>query len=111
MCSTCGCSNTDKITYTKPGDKVMVETLNHHHEHEHEHGHHHGHHNHHHHNHAHSHDHHHHSIIELEQDILMHNNLIAERVKGYLAAKNIFAISITVLKQRTAPITTPIERR
>ncbi len=94
MCSTCGCSNTDKITYTKPGDKVMVETLNHHHEHEHEHGHHHGHHNHHHHNHAHSHDHHHHSIIELEQDILMHNNLIAERVKGYLAAKNIFAMNL-----------------
>ncbi len=95
MCSTCGCSNTDKITYTKPGDKVMVETLNHHHHHEH--GHHHGHHNHHHQNHdhhGHSHNHHHHSIIELEQDILMHNNLIAERVKGYLAAKNIFAINL-----------------
>ena len=99
MCSTCGCSNTDKITYTKPGDQVVVETLNHyhehgHHDHDHDHDHHHHHHHHHHGSHHHGHSHDNRSIIELEQDILMHNNLIAERVKGYLAAKNIFALNL-----------------
>ncbi len=93
MCSTCGCSNTDKITYAKPGEKIRVEHL--HHEHDHhgaEHNHHHHHHDHDHHNHAHAHEN--RSVLELEQDILMHNNLIAERVRGFLMAKNIFAVNL-----------------
>ncbi len=84
MCSTCGCSQTDQITYSKPGEKIEVVHL--HHDHDHHHhgsGHHH-----------HDHDHGNRTILELEQDILMQNNMIAERVRGFLMAKNIFALNL-----------------
>ncbi len=95
MCTTCGCGNTDEITFRKPGDQILTDTLHHH-------GHHH---HHHHHEHGHAHDHHHHhhhtenrhgekTLVELEQDILLQNNLIAERVRGFLAAKNILALNL-----------------
>lgn len=91
----------------------------HSHDHEHQHGHPHDHphdheHNHHHgvHAHSHEHDHHHHTPghahehhnadhshshgkeIELEQDILSKNNLLAERNRGYFEAKNILALNL-----------------
>ena len=86
MCSTCGCNQpNDAVTIQKIGDEK-------HHEHHHR-----AHHHHHHHGHDHSHDHHHHetkTLIELEQDILSKNNLMAERNRGFLEAKNILALNL-----------------
>ena len=62
-----------------------------HHHHEHNHGHHHDHGHHHHH---HEHEHRQQRTIQLEQDILSHNNLLAERIRGYLEAKNIIAFNL-----------------
>ena len=49
-------------------------------------------------NHSHGHgEHHHHhepTVITLEQDILSKNNLLAERNRGYLEAKNILALNL-----------------
>lgn len=71
MCGVCGCGNHDNTSL-------------HDHPHDHEHGHHHEH-----------HDHHHEKkIVEVEQDILYQNNLLAQRNRGYLEAKNIFAINM-----------------
>ncbi len=88
MCTTCGCSSTDQISIQKPGDIIR--------EHNHEHDSHH-----HHHNHSHGHDAHHHhhhhgerTIIDIEQDILQANQLLAERNRGYFMAKNIFAVNL-----------------
>lgn len=81
MCSTCGCGPTH----------------HHHHHHDEDHHHHHDHDHHHdHHDHEHNHDHHHQpgGKIVLEQDILTRNNAIAERVKGFLEARNIFALNL-----------------
>ncbi|MCM2301533.1 MAG: hydrogenase nickel incorporation protein HypB [Flavobacteriaceae bacterium] len=85
MCGTCGCSN---------GNKITISNLeNHHHDH----------HDHHHHDHPHSHDldhshTHHHSTtkmtLEVEQDILHHNNITAARNRGFFEAKNIFTINL-----------------
>jgi len=52
---------------------------------------------HHHHDHDHDHDHHHgHSktIVDVETDILHQNNLLAERNRGWLEAKNILAMNL-----------------
>ena len=90
MCSTCGCNQpSDAVTIQKIGEKNV-------HEHHHDHSHHHHHHGHDHH-HDHSHDHHHHgtkTLIELEQDILSKNNLMAERNRGFLEAKDILALNL-----------------
>lgn len=51
-------------------------------------------HHHHHSDHDHDHTHEDHGKIVLEEDILTRNNTIAERVKGYLAARNIFALNL-----------------
>lgn len=108
MCSTCGCNQpSDAVTITLIGAE---DEHNHHHSHEHHHhghehghshGHEHGHHHHHHgngHSHSHEHGHHHHdhsrTVIELEQDILQENNLLAERNRGYLEAKNVLAFNL-----------------
>lgn len=82
MCGTCGCSPTENgVTITKP------ETANanghHHHEHSHEHDH-----------HSHEHEHHHKTVIEVEQNVLRHNEMMALRNKGFLEAKNIFALNL-----------------
>ena len=110
MCSTCGCNQpSDAVTITLIGEEQHGHE---HHQHSHEHGHghehhHHGHdHGHHHHTHAHD-GHHHHShhehehghthgktVVELEQDILQQNNLLAERNRGFLEAKNILALNL-----------------
>lgn len=115
MCGTCGCGSGEHgVTIQNPKEIKAHEHHHHHngdaHSHGHTHSHHHhdgdahshGHtHSHHHHDHDHAHDHahshhHHHpkTIIELEQDILQHNDLMAARNKGYFEAKNIFVLNL-----------------
>lgn len=77
MCSTCGCGHEEnEVVILKPG-----EASDHHH---------------HHHGHIHNGHHHHHEskIIEVEQDILQNNQMLAERNRGYFEAKNILAINL-----------------
>lgn len=84
MCGTCGCSSKEQETTIKiPGELSPLE-----------HYHHNG--NHHHHNHSHDHDHDHSdkSVVELEQDILYHNEMMAARNRGYFEAKQIFTINL-----------------
>lgn len=122
MCGICGCSDPQSgVVIRRPGEppKPAGQEHTHTHPHDHEHGHSHGHehphthgHDHDHgHDHPHGHDHHHghghdHSHhgeghhhghareIKLEQDILAHNNLLAERNRGYLEARNIFSLNM-----------------
>ena len=77
MCGVCGCAE--------------------HHHHDHDHSHDHGH------SHEHTHDDHHHDhehesgkkqVIQLEQDILSRNNLLAERNRGYFEARQIFCLNL-----------------
>jgi hydrogenase nickel incorporation protein HypB len=68
MCATCGCSP----------DAATIHEV---HQHDHQHG----------------HTHHHHEgkkIVEVEQDILHHNNLLAQRNRGYFLAKHILALNL-----------------
>ncbi|MCA6079197.1 hydrogenase nickel incorporation protein HypB [Fulvivirga sedimenti] len=81
MCATCGCDTDDAVKYLMPGE---VASAHHHHDHHHDH-------HHHDHDHHHSHD---HTVIDLERDILTKNNLMAERNRGYLEAKNILTINL-----------------
>ena len=74
MCDTCGCTQPDEaVTFTKPGE--------HHHHHDHDHPH----------DHSHSHE---SKTVSVEQDILLQNNLLAERNRGFLNAKNILALNL-----------------
>ena len=89
MCGTCGCGlDQQGPVITKPGK-------HHHHTHDHDHHHHDHHHDH---DHDHSHDHHHHDprkrILEVEQDILQNNQVLAARNRGYFEAKNIVAFNL-----------------
>ena len=85
MCDTCGCSNPDeRFVLTKPGEEQKHN--HHHHAHEHHHGH--GH------DHSHSHSHEHSKTIEIQQDVLLKNNLLAERNRGFFEAKNIQAYNL-----------------
>ena len=124
MCDTCGCGHSNEVTIRKPGETEHNHELVHTHEHEHNgekhthdhtHFHSHGHeheHNHNHGDHTHDHDHHHYSEehthdhnhpdhhhshgkeIEVGQDILSKNNLLAERNRGYFEARNILALNL-----------------
>ncbi len=86
MCGTCGCGTEEG------GVKILHLHDEHNHEHDHEHQHdHHGHHHDHNHDHHHSH---HKKVIEVEQDVLHHNELHAQRNKGYFEAKNILALNL-----------------
>jgi hydrogenase nickel incorporation protein HypB len=108
MCGTCGCGSEENgVTIQNPKD---VNAHEHHHDehshthsHEHSHEHHHDGHTHshehshshdHEHGHSHTHDHHHKTVIDLEQDILQHNDVMAARNKGYFEAKGIFALNL-----------------
>ncbi len=86
MCTTCGCGVTDDIKIQTPGEiSEMITELNIHTHHDHNH------------DHPHTHHHHHHhdrTIIDVEQDILQQNQLLAERNRGYFLGKNIFAINL-----------------
>lgn len=75
MCSTCGCGQEDVHITNGHFDE-------HEHHHEHNHDHHHG------------HEHHVHETIDLETDVLLKNNLLAERNRGYFEAKNILAFNL-----------------
>ncbi|MGB5497915.1 MAG: hydrogenase nickel incorporation protein HypB [Maribacter sp.] len=95
MCGTCGCGSEENgVRILSPLEKKE----HHHHVHDHEHGHTHDHDHHHHHNHeqghTHDHDHHHKTVLEIEQDILQHNEIMAARNRGYFDAKNIFALNL-----------------
>lgn len=70
MCATCGCSADGSVTMHVPGQEN---------------------------NHEHSHGNSHSNgkrIVDVEQDILQQNNLLAERNKGYFEAKNILALNL-----------------
>jgi hydrogenase nickel incorporation protein HypB len=86
MCATCGCSQPEEaVTITRPG--IVQEHTHSHHGHQHHH---------------HHESHHHHDYhattdakeVLLEVDILQKNNLLAQRNRGWLDAKNIFAINL-----------------
>lgn len=103
MCGTCGCGSEENgITIQNPKD-IKAHEHHHHdehsHSHEHSHEHHHDGHSHshehsHEHGHSHTHENHHKTVIDLEQDILQHNNVMAARNKGYFEAKNIFTLNL-----------------
>lgn len=78
MCATCGCDSGGKTTYH------LVDN-NQQHTHGHQHPHTHGH------DHVHSHQ---QTIINVEQDVLSQNNLLAQRNRGYFDAKNILALNL-----------------
>jgi len=81
MCGTCGCGSEENgIQIQNPKDIKA-----------HDHGH--GHHDHHH-DGGHSHHHHQKTVLEVEQNILQHNEVMASRNKGYFEAKNIFALNL-----------------
>jgi len=106
MCGTCGCgSDSNGPTIIKPGEEKHTHQEHHHHHdgHSHDHHHHHdghshSHDEHHHHNgHSHSHSHSHdpkHKILEIEQDILQNNEVLAARNRGFFEAKNVFALNL-----------------
>jgi hydrogenase nickel incorporation protein HypB len=88
MCATCGCDSKEEVKLVVPGDKEVQP----HHHHHHDHGDHH-------HDHVHDHGHHHHHghtrhVVDLEQDILLKNNLLAERNRGFFDAKGIVAFNL-----------------
>ncbi|WP_298265457.1 hydrogenase nickel incorporation protein HypB [uncultured Lutibacter sp.] len=89
MCGTCGCgSDTHGPTILKPGEHNDSHTHHHSHSHHHDDHHHHPHENH---NHEHAHT---HKVLEIEQDILQNNQILAARNRGYFEAKNIFALNL-----------------
>ena len=97
MCGTCGCGTGENgVSIQNPKEVKANEHHHHHHHHDgHTHSHDHSHdHHHHNHDHSHGHDHHHKTVIELEQDILQQNEVMAARNKGYFEAKNIFALNL-----------------
>jgi hydrogenase nickel incorporation protein HypB len=86
MCDTCGCSQSaDAVKIRKPGE---TEPHHHHHDHGHDHDHHHDH------SHGHSHDHDHGRTIKVEQDVLLQNNMLAQRNRGWFEAKGVLALNL-----------------
>jgi len=96
MCGTCGCGGPEgKVIIQKPGTDHSNdhhhdthEITGHSHDHDHSHSHDHDH------NHHHHHADHHKTVIEVEQDILQHNDLMAARNRGYFDAKNLFVMNL-----------------
>lgn len=80
MCSTCGCGQPDDhVKIIIPGEKNVIRNHDHGHSHDHNHP------------HEHSHG---ERQLDLEQDILYKNNLLAERNRGFFQAKNIVAMNL-----------------
>ncbi|MFC2113453.1 hydrogenase nickel incorporation protein HypB [Bacteroidota bacterium] len=113
MCDTCGCGQgeprilkpgeedsqaQDRITHTHDGVTHTHDGVTHTHshgEHSHSHDHDHSHSDHDHdHTHDHNHDHPQSRKVEIEQDVLGKNNLLAERNRGFFEAKNILALNL-----------------
>ncbi|HHJ52209.1 MAG TPA: hydrogenase accessory protein HypB [Caldithrix abyssi] len=86
MCDTCGCGQSDPVMTILDEDGNSKQ-IGHEHEHDH-HDHNHGADQHHSHEHSHGHD------IEVEEDVLSRNNLLAERTRGFLEAKNVLALNL-----------------
>jgi hydrogenase nickel incorporation protein HypB len=97
MCSTCGCGQPDdEVKIALIGEKeiftavdgnhnlIMQRDHDHPHAHDHEHS------------HDHQHDHHHsvRTIIDVEENILSKNNLLAERNRGFMEARKITALNL-----------------
>lgn len=80
MCATCGCDAKGGSTIHLPHD--------HQHDHSHDHSH-----SHHHHDHPHDHQHD-KKVVDVEQDVLHQNNLLAARNRSYFDAKNILALNL-----------------
>ena len=94
MCDTCGCNQPDEaVTFRKPGSDEHTHLHDHHnddthgHSHSHDHGHDHNH-------DGHSHTHSENRTLEVEQDVLSKNNLLAERNRGYFLAKNMLTLNL-----------------
>ena len=98
MCTTCGCNQpSEAVTIQKIGEeKISIQQHDHDHQHSglHKHGEK---------EHHHLHEDHQHNhkdqlpmktLIELEKDILSKNNMLAERNRGYLEAKNVLALNL-----------------
>ena len=87
MCGTCGCgSEKNGVSILNPKEVHA----HHHHDHNHNHDHSHGHTQ----DHDHPHVHHRKTVLEVEQNILQHNEVMAARNRGYFEAKNIFALNL-----------------
>ena len=87
MCDTCGCSQpAEAVTFRKPGDSGH----SHHHDHDHHHDHSHDH------DHRHDHPHNHGPSREIQvaQDILQQNNLLAARNRGWFEGRGILALNL-----------------
>ena len=76
MCSTCGCGHDEHVTVLKPGEFVtaannnqLLEDVAHHHHRE-------------------------KTIVEVEQDILSSNQMLAERNRGFFDAKGVLAFNL-----------------
>ena len=81
MCGICGCGQPEEaVTITKVTSELQVPPAENHHHHHNGDGHHHPHQD--------------RTVVQVEQDILGKNNLLAERNRGYLEAKNIFAVNL-----------------
>ena len=95
MCGTCGCSSEESgVTIQSPKDKIIHHHHDGDHSHSHDHDHSNGHQHRHHHHDGHSHDHSHKTVLEVERDILQHNEVMAAKNKGYFEAKNIFSLNL-----------------
>ncbi len=94
MCDTCGCSEPgNTVTIQIPGQKKVDISNQHDHDH-HSHDHDHHSHDHDHHPHDHHHDHSSGKTLAVEQDILLKNNLLAERNRGFFEAKGMKVLNL-----------------
>ncbi len=101
MCDSCGCGQGEPSilkpgeerthTHTHDGETHTHSHGDHHtHDHSHDHDHPHDHSE----GHSHDHSHDHSRKVEIEQDVLGKNNLLAERNRGFFEAKNILALNL-----------------
>lgn len=81
MCGTCGCADGNSISIQTPKEHQHT----HNHDDAHSHDHHHG---------DNDHNHHHDHVIEVEKNILQHNDVAAARNRGYFDAKNIYTLNL-----------------
>ncbi len=101
MCDSCGCSSEGGAVIYRPGDASYHVHVNHG-GHDHEHG-------------PDAHGHAHGRQVAVEQDVLLKNNMLAERNRGYFEARNIFAVNFlsspgsgkTTLLEKTIPLLQP----
>lgn len=82
MCGTCGCGDANTISIQTPKEHQHIHSHEENHSHEHHHG-----------DHEHTHDTPTH-VIDVEQNILNHNDILAARNRGYFEAKNIFSLNL-----------------